>query len=55
MRSDIKAVHEKHPIKRVSGGGLVDMKQWLNDINMNTTVTRIPGKSLKQVYRGEEY
>ena len=55
LRSAIKAIHGDYGVKRKSGDGLVDMKKWLNEINMNTTVRIIAGKSLKEFCQGEEY
>nr|QNN89154.1 cytochrome P450 [Achyranthes bidentata] len=38
-----------------AGSEPVDMKQWFNDISMNTIVRLISGKSLKEYYQGEKY
>uniref|UniRef100_A0A7C9DUM1 Cytochrome P450 CYP82D47-like n=1 Tax=Opuntia streptacantha TaxID=393608 RepID=A0A7C9DUM1_OPUST len=55
VRSAIKAIHDDYRLKRESSGVLVDMKQWLSEINLNTTLRIIAGKSLKQLYQDEEY
>uniref|UniRef100_A0A7C9E2D1 Costunolide synthase n=1 Tax=Opuntia streptacantha TaxID=393608 RepID=A0A7C9E2D1_OPUST len=55
VRSAIKAIHDDYRSKRESSGVLVDMKQWLSEINLNTTLRIIAGKSLKQLYQDEEY
>lgn len=59
VRSLIKAIHDSFLINRNSSPGfdndvIVDMKQWFNDINLNTTMRLIAGKSLKEFYHGEE-
>lgn len=55
LRSAVKALYDTYWVKRESSGGIVDMKKWLNDINMNTTVRIVVGQSLKEFYQGEEY
>ncbi|XP_074276868.1 strychnine-10-hydroxylase-like [Silene latifolia] len=34
---------------------VVDMKQWFNDVSLNSSVRLIAGKSLKEIYQGEKY
>ncbi|XP_021766096.1 cytochrome P450 CYP82D47-like [Chenopodium quinoa] len=59
VRSVIKGTHDSFLVKKNSSPDfdnnvLVDMKQWFSDINLNTSVRLIAGKSLKEFYKGEE-
>lgn len=51
----ISEVRSSMKILSAAGSEPVDMKQWFNDISMNTIVRLISGKSLKEVYQGEKY
>lgn len=59
VRSAIKAILDDYRVMMKSGpcSGtlLVDMEQWFNDVNLNTMVKLIAGKSMKEFYQGEKY
>ncbi|KAH9607018.1 hypothetical protein KSS87_013793 [Heliosperma pusillum] len=50
LRKAIKGIYVNK-----NGEGLVDMKQWFNDLSLNSSVKLIAGKSLKDIYQGEKY
>ncbi|KAL9247546.1 hypothetical protein vseg_020968 [Gypsophila vaccaria] len=58
-RSAMKETYDYYWVKRTTEGGYrsepLNMKEWFNDLNLNTSVRLIVGKSLKDSYQGEEY
>ncbi|GMH29631.1 hypothetical protein Nepgr_031474 [Nepenthes gracilis] len=58
VRVAVKALHDKlrQTSKDVTSDGiLVELKQWIGNINFNAIVRLIAGKSLWEFYKGEEY
>lgn len=57
MFKDVRISEVRSAVKSISAAKpeSTDMKQWFSDISMNTIVRLISGKSLKELYQGEEY
>lgn len=51
----ISEIRSAMKIISARGSEFIDMKQWFNDISMNTIVRLISGKPLKEFYQGEQY
>ncbi|GMH29635.1 hypothetical protein Nepgr_031478 [Nepenthes gracilis] len=58
VRTAVKTLHDKwRQASRdvTSGGILVELKQWIGNINLNAIVRLVAGKALWEFYKGEEY
>ncbi|KAH9604301.1 hypothetical protein KSS87_000855 [Heliosperma pusillum] len=55
IQSTMKATYDNYWVKRKMSREPLEMKEWFNDINLNTSVRLIVGKSLKDTYEGDEY
>ncbi|GMH29634.1 hypothetical protein Nepgr_031477 [Nepenthes gracilis] len=58
VRAAVKTLHDKwRQTSRdvTSGGILVELKQWIGNINLNAIVRLVAGKALWEFYNGEEY
>ncbi|GMH11460.1 hypothetical protein Nepgr_013301 [Nepenthes gracilis] len=58
VREAIKALHDKwRQTSRdvTSDGILVELKQWIGNINLNAIVRLVVGKALREFYKSEEY
>ncbi|KAK9757305.1 hypothetical protein RND81_01G155200 [Saponaria officinalis] len=52
LQSSIKDIHDSYCVSKKKA---VDMKQWFNDVSLNSIVRLVAGKSLKEFYQGEKY
>ncbi|GMH29638.1 hypothetical protein Nepgr_031481 [Nepenthes gracilis] len=58
VRAAVKTLHDKWKQTSrdvTSGGILVELKQWIGNINLNAIVRLVAGKALWDFYKGEEY
>ncbi|GMH29639.1 hypothetical protein Nepgr_031482 [Nepenthes gracilis] len=58
VRVAVKALHDKlrQTTRDITSDGiLVELKQWIGNINFNAIVRLVAGKSLWEFYKGEEY
>ncbi|KAK9757293.1 hypothetical protein RND81_01G154000 [Saponaria officinalis] len=59
IRSAMKVTYNNYCVEKKLDGGFcrepLNMKEWFNDLNLNTSVRLIVGKSLKDSYEGEDY
>ena len=57
MFKNVRISEIRLAIKRVSGAGSesVDMKEWFNNVSLNSIVRLVSGNSLKKNCKGEEY